>query len=177
MQNQDDVQETGVLEVAEDQGAILEPRLEEHSGFVDKAALDELKHSIRMHLIMMNGPTQQLCSMLLKLPDVLGDSNQERRNKEVIELAFVVVEGMALYVQRSIDERAERASSQGQVFPQAAKSGGDGILVAIGQHRSSGDKIAGKNAVLRVVADALRGLSAFTKSIYPDIYDSNGVQL
>lgn len=169
--------EPGILDVAESSGSIIQPAVEEYSNFIDKSTLDELKHSIRIHLIIMNGPTQQLCSMLLKLPDILGDADSARRNKEVIELAYLIIEGVALYVQRSIDERAERANNQGQMFPQAAKLCGDNILVMIGSHRSSSDKMAGKLAVLKSVADALRGLSVFTKAIYPDIYDSNGVQL
>lgn len=169
--------EPGILDIAESTGSIIQPSVEEYSNFIDKKLLDELKHSIRIHLIIMNGPTQQLCSMLLKLPDMLGDADSTRRNKEVMELAYLIIEGVALYVQRSIDERAERASNQGQMFPQAAKICGDNILVSIGTHRSSTDKMTGKLAVLKSIAEALRGLSVFTKAIYPDIYDSNGVQL
>lgn len=169
--------EPGILDVAESSGSIMQPAVDEYSNFVDKKALDELKHSIRIHLIIMNGPTQQLCSMLLKLPDILGDADSARRDREVIELAYLIIEGVALYVQRSIDERAERANNQGQMFPQTSKLCGDHILVAIGTHRSNNDKMAGKLAVLKSIAEALRGLSVFTKAIYPDIYDSNGVQL
>lgn len=169
--------EPGILDVAESTGSIMQPIAEEYSNFIDKPSLDELKHSIRIHLMIMNGPTQQLCSMLLKLPDILGDADTARRNREVTELAYLIIEGVALYVQRSIDERAERAMNQGHMFPQATKICGDNILVMIGTHRSSSDKITGKLAVLRSIAEALRGLSVFTKAIYPDIYDSNGNQL
>jgi len=168
---------SGILDTIEDQGAILEPVSEIYSDFIEKEALQELKHSIRVHMLMMNGPTQQLCTLMLKLPDLMGDADKDRRNNETKDLAFIIVEGLALYVQRSIDDRADRAQGKGEAFPKSIKEAGDKILVAIGQNRSSSDKIASKNAVLRSVADALRSLSTFTKAIYPDIYDSNGNQL
>ena len=145
-------------------------------GLVSQVALDELKHSIRMHLLVMQGPSQQLCAMLLKMPDIMGDEDTTRRDKEALELAFVIVEGLALYVQRYIDDKASHASNNNMEFPKNAKLAGDNILVAVGMFRNNEDKVQSKNAVLRSVSEALKALSASTNNTYPEIYDSNGVK-
>lgn len=145
------------------------------SKFVDKEILEELKHSIRIHLLLMQGPTQQLCAMLLKLLDIMGDSDQVRRNNEAMDLAFNIVEGTALYVQRFIDDKAEKFKEDSSA--KNFKSYGDKILIAVGWSRQSTDKKLAKMEILKSVAEALRALGSFTDSKYPDIYDSNGIKL
>ncbi len=147
--------------------------LDKFSGFIDQQALIELKHSIHMHLVVMAGPTQQLCAMLLKIIDFIEDSDGDRRNKEVLELSYNIVEGLALYVQRSIDERADKAKD----FPAHVRLISDNILVTVGKTRGLDNHVVAKNAVLSAVANALRGLGTFTKAKYPDIINSAGVVL
>lgn len=149
--------------------------MENAKEFISRDAIDELKHSIRIHLLLMQGPTQQLCAMLLKLLDIMEDSDSERRNREANELAFNIIEGVALYVQRFIDDKAEKAKAAGATY--SYKSSGDKILVMIGMSRQVTDKRTAKLQVLKSIADALKDLSNTTDSKYPDIYDCNGVKL
>lgn len=137
-------------------------------------ALDELKHSVRMHLLIMAGPTQQLCAFMIKLIDFMEDDNIERRNSEMLSLSYSVVEGLALYVQRSVDEKMSIAKSQGATLPQEVISAGDEILVAIGKVRSMADKRAAKAIVLKSVSQALRSMSIYTKAQYPQLTDASG---
>ena len=105
----------------------------------------------------------------------MEDSESERRNREAYELAFNIIEGAALYVQRFIDDKAEKAKAAGT--PYSYKSSGDKILVMIGMSRQVTDKRTAKLQVLKSIADALKDLSNTTDSKYPDIYDCNGVKL
>lgn len=145
-----------------------------YPGFVSEIALRELKHSIRMHLVLMAGPTQQLCSFLVKIIDFFEDHDEKRRDLEMLALSFYIIEGIALFVQQSVDERAAKAKEMGQDFPHRIKLASDNILIMVGKSRSSEDRITAKYVVLRSVADALRELSTFTKAIYPQITDSSG---
>lgn len=142
--------------------------------FVDEHALRELKHSVRMHVLIMGGPTQQLCAFLLKTIDFFEDNNPVRRNQEVLSLSFSIIEGVALFVQKSVDERADKAKSMGQEFPHRIRLASDNILIMVGKSRNLENIIAAKYAVLKSVADALRELGAFTKAVYPQIIDANG---
>jgi hypothetical protein len=168
--------EPGILDIPDEQTDMIESS-EPLSGYIATEVLKELKHSIRLHLLIMDGPTQQLCAMLLKCPDLLGDNDPVRRDNEASELAFTIVEGIALYILRSIDERYMRSKSNGQPLPDFVKEAGDKVMVKVGQYRGDPDKLKAKKQVLRSVADALRALGSHTKVIYPDIYDSDGNQL
>jgi len=163
-----------VLDEAEASPVVLDNALGPSPNFIEERILKELKHSVRTHLVMMNGPTQQLTTFLIKVVDFLEDSNIQRRNTEALNLSYSIIEGVALYVQRSIDERSDKAKAMGQTFPVGINLASDNILVLIGKSRNLDDRIAAKSAVLRVVAEALRELSTFTRAVYPDIFDSNG---
>lgn len=141
------------------------------------AIVDELKHSVQMHMTIMNGPSQQLSAFLLKTLDFIEDADHERRDKEMAKLSFVIIESLAVFVQQSIDDRAKKAENQGVTFPPRVKQAGDNLLVVIGKTRSQDDKIAAKNTVLTAIADALRELSSFTKAKYPSITDSQRREL
>lgn len=145
-----------------------------YPGFVNETILNEFKHSVRTHLVIMAGPSQQLSAFLLKVIDFFDDPNEEHRNQEMLALSFTIIEGIALYVQRSIDERIEKAKTVGQEFSSNVQTASNNILIMVGQSRGLDDKIAAKNALLKSVADALRELSSLTKTTYPEIVDSAG---
>lgn len=139
--------------------------------------LNELKHSVQLHVTLMNGPSQQLAAFLLKVIDFVEDHDEKRRDSEIGKLAYIIVESLAVFVQRSIDDRAQKAEAQDIKFPPRIKQAGDNLLVVIGKSRSHDDKIGAKNVVLRAIADALRELATFTKADYPTITDSQRREL
>jgi len=149
-------------------------------------ARDELRHSVHLHMMIMNGPTQQLAVFLAKVLDFVPDYDDP--DKELIYtpealqnidgelkiLAFSIVEAIAMHIQRSVDDRAARAVQRGERFPLSVRQKGDEILVVLGKNRSTDDQIAAKNTVLKSMADALRALASVTKAKYPDIRDARG---
>lgn len=137
--------------------------------------LDELKHSINLHWTVLGGPTPQLAAFMVKVLDFLEDPDKHQRDMSV--LSYSIAEAVALYVQRSVDDRAARAENQGITFPQQVKKQGDNILILMGRVRSQEDKAEAKLVLLRGVADALRSLATFTKAVYPAIIDARGQKL
>jgi hypothetical protein len=141
------------------------------------SAIQELKHSIEIHIMIMGGPSPELAVFLLKIIDFLEDDDQERLDKEMNYLAFAIVEAIAIHVQKHIDKRRDEIRKRGGDFPEAvAKKNGD-ILIAIGKARHIEDKVEAKIFVLQAIADALRELSTVTKSTYPTITNSYGKSL
>ncbi len=136
--------------------------------------LEELKHSIRTHLAIMQGPSPQLTVFLIKLVDFLEDKDETRRKTEMAKLAFAIVEAVALFVQGSIDQRAAQAATKGHQFPQSVQVKSDNLMVVVGKARQLPDKIIAKGALLKEIAEALRSLSTYTKARYPDITDVMG---
>jgi tRNA(Arg) A34 adenosine deaminase TadA len=92
-------------------------------------------------------------------------------------LSYNIVEGLALYIQRSIDERAEKSKGSDAELPHYVKIASDEILVAVGKSRNLDEKVAAKHAVLSAVAAAIKALATTTKSQYPEIVDSTGAAL
>lgn len=136
----------------------------------DSEEIYELKHSIRIHLLIMAGPSQQLCAFLIKTIDFIEDTDLSRRRNEMLALSFHIIEAVGIHVQKSIDLRAAKAPE----MPDHVKRRGDEILVIIGKSRGLPDKIVAKNAVLRTIAEALDALGSFMKSTYPTLFDSKG---
>jgi hypothetical protein len=160
------------------------------SGPSANASLEELKHSIRLHLLLQAGPTPQLCVFLVKVFDFIDDLYKvlaladghreellEKIAKEMDVVSFSIVETIALFVQRSIDDRMTKAASQGQTAPESVRRHGDEIFMTLGKCRGLPDKIAAKNMLLKGVAEALRALATFTKASYPEIRDSKDTVL
>ncbi len=136
--------------------------------------LEELKHSIRTHLLIMQGPTPQLAVFCIKLVDFLEDQDPDRRRSEMGKLSFAIAEAVAIHVQQSIDVRAQQATAKGHQFPQQVQHKSDHLLVVLGKSRSLPDKSAAKSALLKEIAEAMRSLSTYTKAKYPDITDTAG---
>lgn len=141
------------------------------------STLDELKHSIQTHIVLMNGMSIQLGQFLLKMVDFIEDPDQARRDAEMAKLAYIIIEAVAVFVHQSIDDRAQKAEQRNVDFPARTRQAGDNLLVVIGKTRSSTDRIGSKNIVLRAIADALRELSNFTKTKYPSITDCSRNEL
>ena len=139
----------------------------------DSEEIRELKHSVRIHLLIMAGPSPQLCAFLVKTIDFIEDVDIDRCRNEMLALSFHIVEAIGIHIQRSIDVRAAKVSG----MPEHVKRRSDEILVIIGKSRGISDKIAAKNAVLRAMAEALDALGSFMKTTYPTIFDSKGNQL
>jgi len=146
-------------------------------------SLAELKHSIYTHVLLQGGPSPQLSVFLVKLLDVVDDlynalENEGNRKtclarveKECADLSFHVIESLAIWLQRSFDERMIKAQAKDETFPDNVKAHADQLLVLVGRSRGLPDKRAAKNAVLRGIAEALRALQSYTKSTYPEIRD------
>jgi hypothetical protein len=139
-----------------------------------QSGLDNLKHSIRTHLAIMQGPTPQLSAYLIKLIDLMEDTDQVRKASELDLLSFVLIEAVALYVHQSVNARAAQTKAKGRDFPASVVTSGDNLLVMVGKCRSLPDKLVAKLALCRAVAETLRSLSTFTNAKYPDITDING---
>ena len=151
--------------------------LEEDFGPNRNQLIEELKHSIRTHIIIMNGVSDQLCAYLLKLIDFMTDNDTARRDKEVAHLSYSIVEAASLYISGTIDSFADKYSGEGKEFPEDVKQKSDSVLIEIGKWRSSQDKISAKNAVLAAAASTLNAFSASTGTQYPQLVDINGTPL
>ena len=134
--------------------------LEEDFGPNRNQLIEELKHSIRTHIIIMNGV-----------------NDTARRDKEVAHLSYSIVEAASLYISGTIDSFADKYSGEGKEFPEDVKQKSDSVLIEIGKWRSSQDKISAKNAVLAAAASTLNAFSATTGTQYPQLVDINGTPL
>lgn len=130
-------------------------------------ALHELKHSIQTHVMILNGTTPTLSTFLIKLIDCLEDDDENRVIADILNLSYVIVEHMAIYIQQSLDMRDQKNE-----LPSRVKQKRDDILVTIGKCKSLKDKVAAKNAVLSAASKAIRELGVHTRSKYPAITDS-----
>lgn len=138
--------------------------------------INELKHSIKIHLLIMSGPSQQLCVFLMKLIDLIEDTDIDRVNAETAQLSFSIIESVAIHIQNAIDTRYS-SSKDDNKMPEHIRRHADEIIVAVGKSRSHMNKIEAKNSVLSAVAKALDALSSFTGAVYPTLFDSAGNQL
>ena len=140
----------------------------------DSEELRELKHSVRIHILLHAGPSPQLAAFLVKTIDFLEDKDPIQRKQEMLDLAFNMIEAIAVYTQRTFDDRIQKGAKQGREASSELKARGDNILVVLGKSRSLPDRIAAKNAVLRVTAEAMDALGVFMQATYPTLHDSVG---
>ena len=138
----------------------------------ESAEIEELKHSIRIHLLIMAGPSQQLCAFLIKVIDLVEDEDLPRRKAETLGLAFNIVEAIAIHTQQAIDARNVVSKEKNAPMPASVRQHADEIMIVVGKARSHPDKVEAKNSVLAVVGKALDALGSFTGAIYPTIFDS-----
>lgn len=143
----------------------------------DSVEIAELKHSIRTHLLIMAGPSQQLCAFLVKTIDLVEDTDIPRRKAETLQLAFNITEAIALHVQQAIDARYRVSKENNNPMPENIRQHADHIMVAVGQARSHPNKMEAKTAILQAVGKALDALGTFTRAVYPTLFDSAGNKL
>lgn len=143
--------------------------------------MDELKHSIALHIMIHGGPSAQLAAFLVKLVDLVDDANAERKSTEATLLASVIAEAVAIHVERFVLAQLEQVGNLTDAdLVSRIRQRADGILMTIGvgkRHKENQDKIAVKNAMLSAAAAALRELSLLTKKEYPAFTDCQGNQL
>ena len=151
--------------------------LEENFGPTRNEFVEHLKHSIKMHIVLMNGVSEQLCAYMLKLIDFLTDIDVDRKNREIAALSYSIIEASALYVSGTIDSFNEKFQADGREFSEEVRTLSNAILVQIGNNRGNKDKIAAKMNVLKATSDALNALSGFTGTQYARMVDLNGVPL
>lgn len=140
-------------------------------------SIAELKHSVKTHLLIMAGPSQQLCAFLLKVIDFLDDPDLTRVKEEIINLSYLIIEGLALYLNRVVQDKLDKAKSNKEDVPHNLIQSADNLLIVVGKSRNIEDKISAKNALLTCMADLLRQLEAYTKSKYVTLADSRGNKL
>lgn len=143
----------------------------------ESAWITELKHSIKIHLLIMAGPSQQLCAFLVKTIDLIEDNDQQRKEQETLQLAFNIIEAVALHVQQAIDARSKIALQKNNPMPENVRAFSDQILISLGNTRSHPNKSDAKTALLSSIGQALDSLSSFTGAVYPSLYDINGNRL
>lgn len=134
----------------------------------------ELKHSIKMHMMVADGPSPQLCVFLTKPIDWLEDPDDERKIKEVASLAYAIVEAIALLVHKAIDVRHQQLTHANKPFPATLRRKGDQLLVVVGKTRGLSDKIVAKHAVMTEVASAIKAYAEFNKTKCPTLQDITG---
>jgi len=143
----------------------------------DSAEIAELKHSIRIHLLIMAGPSQQLCAFLVKVIDLVEDTDIKRRKAETLQLSFCIIEAIAVHTQKAIDARYEVSKKKSATMPESVRIYSDEIMIMVGKARSFDDKVAAKNSVLQIIAKAFDALGTFSKCTYPTLFDSSGTKL
>jgi hypothetical protein len=151
--------------------------LEENYGPTRNEYVEQLKHSIRTHVVIMNGVSDQLCAYLLKMPDFLTDTDFNRRDSEIASLSYSIIEAAALYVSGTIDSFSEKYISEGREFPEEVSGKSNAIIVQVGTNRGSRDKIGAKNSIMKATADALNAFSQFSGTQFPQLVDINGIPL
>lgn len=140
-------------------------------------AVEELKHSVRTHILLMNGVNDQLGAFLLKLIDFITDSDEDRKQREIMQLAYTIAEAASIYASGVIDSHIQRNESEGRAVNAELKETNDEILVAIGKWRNKPDKKTAKDTVLRALSKSLAIFSSETGAQYPQIVDLDGVPL
>ena len=143
----------------------------------DSPQIDELKHSIKAHLLINGGPSQQLCAFLVKVIDLVEDDHADRKKNETISLAFNIIEAVGLHVQQAIDARHQVSVKSNVEMPDNIRKHSDEILIAIGKARGFEDKSKAKTCILSAVGKALDALGTFTKAVYPTLFDIEGNKL
>ena len=100
-------------------------------------SLDELRHSVRLYMILMNGPNAQLAALLLKTLDFIDDEDERRRNDEMAFLSLVIVQAIAIHTERLIDTKKAEVEHKGMNFPSQLKQKGDNLLIEINRTKDN----------------------------------------
>lgn len=131
--------------------------------------MQELKHSIKLHLSMAGGPSAELCMYTLKLIDFL---DEDPSDEEIADLSYSILKSVALKIGDTVEKYAE-ADPQ---FPSATLKKGQ-VLKGWGSQTvklSSLAKGDGNELLLAEIAKMLDMLKEYTKIEYPPIRDVSG---
>lgn len=80
---------------------------------------EHLLHAIRTHLLVMQGPTKELCQFSLKMIDILIDSDRSRKQFESVQLLKMLVDNMLESIKETIDIIEESEVEKGKVLSPA----------------------------------------------------------
>lgn len=139
-------------------------------------ALAELKHSIMTHLVIMGGPSQQLCAFLVKTIDFIEDSDDRRRSDEIMLLAYSIAEAIAVRIVQSIETKVSMAERDMKNIPDQVWSSVKTLLDKIDETRQMQDKCSAKTILLETIGHELDALS-WLVGAYPTIYNDKGEKL
>ena len=129
-------------------------------------AIQELKHSIKLHLSMAGGPSAELCMYTLKLIDFL---DEDPSDEEIADLSHSILKSVALKIGDTIEKYAE-------VDPQFPSAALKQAQVLKGRQSSTGSVVKeDSNELLLVeISKSLGMLKEYTKIEYPPIRDVSG---
>lgn len=120
--------------------------------------LEELKHSMLLHMQIAGGYTDSLAKCSLKLIDIIEDSDSNHAADELEALAYILAKD--LY--ESVKDRCTK-------YPEL-----NSLIAALDLGESADQNIENKNKHLKAVAILFRELGKYTGHEYPSITDANG---
>ena len=136
---------------------------------VFRESIQELKHSIKLHMSMAGGPSAELCIYTLKLIDFL---DEDPSDEEIMDLSYSILKSVATKIGDAVEKYAD-ADPQ---FPFATLKQGQ-VLKGWGLKAvklSSLAKGGGNKSLSAEIAKTLDMLKEYTKIEYPPIRDISG---
>lgn len=86
-----------------------------------KEAIEVLKTAIMAHLLAFNGPTPRLCQRLLKIVDLIEDTDMTRKYQEIGQLADLICNDI-LEEEKKWHDSNDPSSMSAQTVRQALES-------------------------------------------------------
>ncbi len=133
--------------------------------------LDELKHSVRVYLLITRSPSPQLATFLLKVLDFVDDPDPARREAEIAKLSLHITVGTVFIVHKMMEHVMESTKDN------SLRVQSDELLVAVAKTRQMDDPLAAKSLLLAQLAPAIRTLGGKAKVNLPSILDCDGKPL
>jgi len=141
-------------------------------------AIQELKHSIKLHMSMAGGPSAELCIYTLKLIDFL---DEDPNDEEIMSLSCSILKSIALKIGDTVEKYAENDPQ----FPSATLKQGQvlkGCELFVIKNPEGGNSCQTNHGeygfyelLLAEIAKTLDMLKEYTKIEYPLIsYKSLG---
>ena len=118
-----------------------------------------LLHAIKTHLLVMQGPTKELCQFNLKMIDILIDSDASRKQAESVQLLKMLVDNMLQSIVETIDRIEESEVEKGKILSPAMNTTRHKIastLTAYAEAVSDNEIKGAYNAVVDEIAKAFK---------------------
>lgn len=128
-----------------------------------KVAIAKLKSAIRTHMIVYNGPSQQLAAFMIKVIDFIEDDDEYRKTTEINNLSYIILESAAFYLVNFIHSNKERSHN---LIDQSNE-----LLVSIGKTRNIKGSQDAEQLMLYGIANLLRSMNKQFNVNYPAIKD------